>query len=411
MNPLFTKHALSDPLSVVLPTKQQTLFLDACLSSKEQGRQAWTMWRESVDDPIRFLGQRKQGCKSLLPLLFAALNRNEIQVEKSLLTYLRTAYIMEETRNVTFRKISRSVFASFKKEGIQAIALKGTALADLVYENPVLRHCHAIDIFIGEADPFSAIRLLSSLKFELQGKMPDPNWSKFELYHVSDLPVVLHRQLFRIPLYNTEFGDLWARSEEKSISDTGMRVLSVSDNLLHLWGDAACSAEQGSLGWVCDSWLIINNCGNLDWDYLLHCATRRHLTLPLSVILSYLAEQLHAPIPARVLQQVHTSALGSAAIACDAALFGARVSARGGFKNLFRMTRNWRSRVSLLRWMILPSLSYLRWIEPTTPAWMLPLFYFYRPVKYMGHVIRGGWRRLFRRFGRKRNILITRENV
>ena len=80
-----------------------------------------------------------------------------------------------------------------------------------------------------------------------------------------------------------------------------------ADSLLHVCGHASYSKSRQSLRWLTDAWLIVNRHPDLDWDLLLDCARRSHLALPLSVALSYLANDLNAPIPLRFLNRLSRS--------------------------------------------------------------------------------------------------------
>ena len=141
-NDLRVKPVLSDTLAVILPNMEQTWLLRACLLSGEPVRQAWAAWCDCVGDPIAYLKNEDNGIKGLLPLLFASLQQNQVSVDETFQTCLKTAYLRDELRNKKYRSICGNVLAAFRRENIQAIVLKGAALADTVYENPVLQHSH-----------------------------------------------------------------------------------------------------------------------------------------------------------------------------------------------------------------------------------------------------------------------------
>jgi hypothetical protein len=94
-------------------------------------------------------------------------------------------------------------------------------------------------------------------------------------------------------------------------------MLSPSDNLLHVCGQAWYSAQRFSLRWVGDAWFIIERHRNLDWDLLLDTARRSHLVEPLSVMLGYLAEDLGANIPSSFLQRLFAAASKGSGIGFD----------------------------------------------------------------------------------------------
>jgi len=125
---------------------------------------------------------------------------------------------------------------------------------------------------------------------------------------------------------------------------------------------------------------------DLDWDELLRRARRWHLTVPMAVALRYLADDLAAPIPASVLDRL-LAAAGTDTIEREAALFGTRAAPRWSVGRALRASRDWRTRVFVLRRRALPSPRYLRPVETARYSW-LPLAYVHRPVRYMARCLR-----------------------
>jgi hypothetical protein len=373
--------ALSDTLSVILPTPAQTLLLRACLCQGEAGRKAGETWLEQRHELQH--DHREDFIKSLLPLLFDALRRNGVVVDDTFLTILRIASVREELRTKAYRRVCWDVFAAFSTAGISAVVLKGAALADMVYANPVLRHCHDIDILLGEPDPSRAISLLSSRGFTPPREEIGAKWQDLQLAHHSGLPLVLHRHLFHIPLYNAAMLDLWARTQTQIIAEVPARILSPADQLLHVCGHAASRASRESLRWVCDAWFLIERHPDLDWGVLLDCAVRSHLALPLSVMLGYLAAELQVPIPIAFLERLRQRASQANTIEQELALWGAHASSRGRFKNLLRVSDGWRSQMFVLRWILFPSPRYLCQVQQICHPWQLLFYYLSRPLRYV----------------------------
>ena len=375
------KPLLSHTLSLLLPTPGQTLLLRACLLSGEAGHQPGKAWLKQKQELGGIL--KEDHIKGLFPLLFTAFQRNGVEVDNEFLTILRTASLREELRAKTYRRICREVLSAFATAGIPIIILKGAVLTDTVYANPALRHSHDIDILLEESDPSHALSVLSSLRFAPLRQAVDPEWQDLHFVHESGLPLVLHRWLFRIPLYNTVTADMRARSHKLMIAEVPARTLSPVDQLLHVCAHATSCARRESLRWVCDAWLLIERYPNLDWDILLDCAQRNHSALPLSITLSYLAKELQAPIPAALLARLHTAASQANTIEREVALWGARAGTRGRFKNLLQMSDDWRSRVFVLKWILFPSPAYLYSMQQFPPSWRLPFYYLSRPLRYV----------------------------
>ncbi len=315
------KPALSETLSVILPTSEETLVLRACLLSGESARHAWEEWQRRRNEFANgFLGD-DESIKKLRPLVFNALRRHGIEVDKESRTYLRFAYLKEELRNNIFRRICRDVLLLLARGDIPTIVLKGVALAETVYDNPALRHCHDIDLLLRDHHLNRAAELLRPLGF--QEADPKGGWGSKDcrLKHESGLSLELHSRLFVLDYSNRSLAEMWNRSEYRLIAGVQGRILSPADNLLHVCGHAFYSAKRRSLRWVCDAWFLIDRYQDLDWDLLMDCAHQSRLTLALSVTLGYLAENLKAPIPTSFLDRLFATAANTDGMERELALF------------------------------------------------------------------------------------------
>src|SRR3990172_3101279 len=102
------KPALSESLSLLLPTPEETLLLRVCLSPRESAREAWSQWRNRNNMSGKAL-LRNSFVRKLRPLLFNAVQSHSLEIDKEGLTYLRTAYLKEELRDAAVRRICREV--------------------------------------------------------------------------------------------------------------------------------------------------------------------------------------------------------------------------------------------------------------------------------------------------------------
>ena len=379
--------ALTDALSIVLPAPEQTWLLRACLHSAESGRQAWETYLGKVGDPKKAMKSDRWRGKELAPLLLIALQRNGVVADEAVLTYLRIAYLREELRTRTFRHILRDVLLTLAAGGVPHIVLKGAALADTVYEDPALRHCHDINILLQEADACRAASLLPSLGFTPPGEGPDPRPHPLTFIHESGLPLHLHRRLFTSEHYNVPSEELWARSQNGTITGVPTRILSPADNLLHVCIQASSNSSNESPRWVPDAWYLMVRYRNLDWSVLLDCALHNHLTLPLSVSLNYLTKDLSAPIPKIILDRLCDAASQTDAMRSEATLATALAGTRLSLRSLVRMTGGWRPRLIVVKWILFPSRDYLRSAYHVGHSWLLPFYYVYRPLRYVARRI------------------------
>jgi hypothetical protein len=344
------------------------------------------------------LRQETDGVKGLLPLLFHSLQQKQVLIARRFQTYLRTAYARDEIRSRSYSSICRKLTAGFAGAGIPAIVLKGAALAETAYQHPTLQHAHYLEMLIKHSDLDRAAEVLPSLGFVQPRDSVSSGWPEVEWVHESRLPLILHWDLFRVPFYRVALAEIWSRSRIQAVSGTSTRVLSPADNLTHICASRFDVGHEDSLRWVCDAWFLIHRYPNLDWEVFLNHANGGPLALPLFMTVSYLAEQLNAPIPADVLNRLGAAASKSETIGSELALFGALRNARGGLMKVLQNCGSWSTRALVMQWALFPSPRYLRWYHEVTWSWLLPFYYFYRPLRYL---VRSVWflnRRLLRRF-------------
>ena len=369
---------LSDTLSILLPTEQDTLLLRACLGFEDTGREAWTAWLERVGEPREKLLQRRPSLVHFLPLLHVATKRYGAQVPRDLAFCLRAAHFREELRSQAYRTTLRRVLHDLRDGGIDFTVLKGAALAGTVYDGWALRHCHDIDLLVRETDQAAACRALQDAGMRQQYERYRMSRG-VRFLHDSELPIELHTDLFEHPLYQHGAVDMLGRRQTTDIDGIPVHVLSPSAAFLHVCGHASYSGNRSSLRWATDAWSIAVKRADLDWDAFLWDTARAQLALPLYVMLEYLAVELGAPIPRSVLQSLAHDARHVGAAAREAALFGVR----GSYEGLRNVTRDWRSCAFLLRWRLLPSPSYLRWTYGTRSRGEILLLYFERVARYI----------------------------
>ena len=382
------KPVLAESLSVILPGSEETLLLRTCLLSAESAQQAWDEWQfHRKERATTFLGD-DESINKLRPSIFHALRRHGITVDKANQTYLRSAYLKEELRSKVFRRICRATLLLLRQEGIPAILLKGAALAETIYDCPVLRHCHDIDLLLPEEEINRVASLLVVLGFSKDTRKSQPQNFCLRLLHESRLPLELHTELFQIPYYNRCLDEIRERSHDRLISGVSTPILAPSDSLLHVCGHAFCSDKRESLRWVTDAWLLIDRHRDLDWELFLECARKTRLLLPLSVTLNYLAESLDAAIPSTFLHRLFEAASSSNSRQREFALSKARSSPNGSFRNLLAKAIGWRGRAFVIQWMLFPSPSYLIWEQRINCLPLLPFHYLYRPLRYIVRRIR-----------------------
>lgn len=380
------KPALWDALSVLLPTPEQTLLLRCCLQSGETARQAWEQWQTQTGGLQEYLARDGGPGKRLLPLLYYALRRNNAVIEPDVLAVLKNGYVREQLRYEDYRRILAEQLGTLASGGVRAIVLKGAALAETVYPEPALRHSHDIDLLVEPRDLPTAVKLLvsSGLRTYLSGNGAIP----YEvLCHSSGLAVGVFTDLVHIPYYangdETRRQELWSSAQQHNFGGTEGFIFSPAVNLLQVLGHASYSASRKRLAWACDAWFLTGSPAGPDWNFFLALAKQNNLTLPLAVMLSYLAQALNAPIPMTVLQQLKGAAAQTERLGYEIALGGARKTPNGRIKNMLARSSGWRERIRVLKYLCFPSMRYLEMTQSARHPRLLPLYYLMRPLRYL----------------------------
>jgi hypothetical protein len=178
------------------------------------------------------------------------------------------------------------------------------------------------------------------------------------LVHASGVPLRLSSKLFQGPYYDLPLDELRSRSEVRTLAGAPARVLSCPDALVEICGQAPGYGPDGLL-WVCDACFLLERDPQFDWDAFLAAALRARVAVPVSATLEYLAREFGAPVPRRVLQNLHGAAVRVDRPGRDAALLWARSGAQS-YRALLSRVPGWASRLRITSWLLFPSAAHMR---------------------------------------------------
>jgi hypothetical protein len=276
-----------------LPSAEQTLLLRACLLDGYAARSAWSNWLARTGDPIESIRKDSDGLRRLLPLLFVASRRNNYAVPKVLLTTLRTAYVREQLRLRIYDRLLDRAVAVLASSGIHAVFLNGAVLGKTVYEDPVTRHCHDIDLLTDEQGMVRAEDLLFPLDFRLV--IQDSRRVRFE--HKSHLPLELYTRLRYQHRETRPFSVTHSESIEQRVADHLLRTLNPGNSLLQICSFPVSRDRGVPLGPFCDAWFLTRQNPLMDWVELADSAIHFGVERRCRTILTYLREELDAAVP------------------------------------------------------------------------------------------------------------------
>lgn len=370
-----------ESLALLCPTPEETDLLRACVCADDSARAGWTRWLQAVGDFEPAVRSNRSSIKSLLPTLHHGMRRSGASTTTDISAVLHSAALAERRRYDAYRAIAARAFSALAHGGVPFLVLRGAALAVSAYPDPTLRHSHDVDLLIESSARARAIAQLRDAGFVAAAQ--PLTLGTVVMQDASGLPVALHNRLYRMAYYTPPVEQIRLRAQPVNVGGVSVLTLAPADHLVHVCGHASCCASRDGLKWVVDAWYLIARHPDLDWDLLLTTTHETRLTVPLAVLLRYLATELDAAIPTAVLDRLEGAARTADRVAREIALAGLRTGTRGRLRKLAAATATWRGRLDLLRWMLLPAPGSLREGEPLQYPRAWPAYYVTRPLGYL----------------------------
>lgn len=332
---------------------------------------------------------------ALIQLLYCHLNSVcPESVPPQALSQLRN-HRHENTRHSLFLTGElRKLVELLEAHGIQAIPFKGPTLALCAYGDVGLRQFSDLDLLVHKSDVPRVSDLLVGRGFKASPELTNSQEAallRFDCSHnfVSENGVCLdvHWRLVAPYLsFRLDMNRLWDRLEPTAIGGKELLTLAPEDLLMalclhgytHFW-------ER--LGWICDVAGLIDRRRDIDWQLVLHNATRQGSRRILSLGLILASELLEAPIPPDVLRTVQADpAVRPLAERVQQQLFAPELPAPGlldGALLQLRMRERKRDKLtSGLRLAATPRV--YDWMLLPLPGWLFFLYYLLRPLRLAG---------------------------
>jgi len=344
---------LADTLGWLLPDAQDTFLLQACLGGAAAASDAWNAWLAMAEGMPNALAQRPRS-RRFLPLLHHALRVHGVALAEPALSILRAASLWEERRATRIRAILVEALASLQRAGVAVVLLKGAALAETVYPQFELRHCHDLDLLVEEAALPVASEALSAAGFQPAAAAGGRAIGQsLAMKHADGLPVNLHTRLWTTRIRGDPEAIFLRRVRVIDIGGERATILAPADMLLHVCGHAGIGAGPGNWAWIADAAMIQHRHQSTaeDWAGLVRTAAEIGIALPLAARFDYLAARIGLPIPPAALNALTEAACRSSRSERDAAISAARAASGVAFIAMLRRS-GWRSRLDLARWAL-----------------------------------------------------------
>ena len=358
-------------IASLTPDENHTLLLRALILPAKEANAAWLAWCERVGSPQAFFERNTRGLKGLLPVLQFAVQKNEIAIDRTFATYLRAARLREELRLKIIREVVAELRDKLAERGISPIWLRGYPLAETIYPDPCLRHCHGLYMLVPNASRAAAALAprfgrIPRLIFTAEGVL---------LKHASRLPVAISSRLLQLPGEDRLTELVRSRVEPAQLHALRGDRLSAADALLETIANAALSPSRCNLRWVIDSKQLLQSSTPAIWDPFLQATEASNMALPVALILEYFRRDLDFDIPAHAMQRMHELTEKTNSMLLEAFLLTARHGSRERFADIIKALPDSRSRLRLIRALVLPRWSLLGWRYSNLPQYLTPALY------------------------------------
>jgi hypothetical protein len=219
---------------------------------------------------------------------------------QSVLERLNRAYSIVLYSNMYLSTELEQVIAAFNKYNIPTIVLKGTVLAELLYENLALRSVKDVDLLVPLNQVSTAISLLIDLGYRRSTLLLNEKHPFHEVPFVKPgkIPIYIevHRQLDDNRLMTVSEEEIWRRARPVELHGDVVMVLSPEDTLLF-------QADQYSknitkLKSLRDVAQILKKYDqSLNWSYIIKSAHIWQIEIPSYYALRQAEMLFGAPVP------------------------------------------------------------------------------------------------------------------
>ena len=229
------------------------------------------------------------------------------------LTFLEQVHSATLARNLFLSSKLGEILAAFSRHSLRVIPLKGTVLAEMLYDNVGLRTIADIDILVPRRDLEASRALIRELGYRHSDEGPPRDHAFHDTPYVRETilqyTVELHWALDDPRLVPVLEEDLWRRSRPMQWHDIATSVLSTEDSLLFLATHLAKQTDE-LLKAVADvTGLVGGHAETIQWDVVLECAASWQAEIALHHALSLAKEMMQAPVPRWVLEALRPGRL------------------------------------------------------------------------------------------------------
>jgi hypothetical protein len=244
---------------------------------------------------------------NVAPLLYYELKNSHqcLYVPDEIKQKLRESYLCNSWQNTQRYNDTSIILKSLQNAGIQVIALKGIALAELVYKNIALRPMEDVDLLVRRSDFHKLDGVFSELGYKNVTVLLSKrhiNWVRHLNYSKGNGHIEVHPEI-------AEKSDMdpWMNAVSARIAGTRALTLGAEDFVIHLCLHLEYHLRTSPvpLIWWIDIKKILEHYENtLNWDRLLRIAKEHKTHGIIHRMLKTVKDEFNTNIPADTLAQL-----------------------------------------------------------------------------------------------------------
>jgi hypothetical protein len=341
--------------------------------------------------------------EGVAPLMYWKLKDSSVDVPSLTFNLLRSTYYQTLARNTLMYRELERILRAMEEAGIEAIVLKGAALAAKVYEDIGLRPMNDIDILLPRQSIKEAEQIVSELGYKENLPHRIPSIWKRTNYCISlekqiglnNLELEIHWGLiagdtdWRSPSLNWFYRQTEAIriSQQNLQSGIGHLILTPIAHLLYLSAHLMLQhgGSQARLIWLYDLHLLVFHFrSRSDFEELIEVAQEFHWTPALKDALSASNSRFNTYLP----PEIRVTGSPSTDIDSRRMVQRKKQSLQTRTLNVWDglVSLDWNTRFRLLLGLIFPHPSYMRLRYALSPEWLWPLSYPYRWIDILKNV-------------------------
>jgi hypothetical protein len=280
--------------------------LRAAFLQNEAGLRAWESWKARVD----MEDYPDLGAFRLLPRLYH--NLQALGVDDPVMMKLKGIVRQGWVKNRHYFRDSLSALSLLGEAGIEALLLFGPALALHYQTDYVIDEDRVIPVLVRPDKAVKAMTYLMDHGWLPEARLPRPlieSYARVGFMHffqdVDQRRLQLHWHLLPECSHAAAAKAFWEPAMQTLIQDIPVYTLASADQLLHICVQDTASTEASVFLRAIDAMTVLATTEkDLDWERFVGQVRKHRLSVPVNMVLAFLQDNLDAPVPQEVWQQL-----------------------------------------------------------------------------------------------------------